>query len=75
MTSTASHPSPYALTSRKNHGGHLIWSASEENTTGITWCGVDASGQPVANGAYVYVIQAASEAQTFTGRGIVFIQR
>ena len=56
-------------------GGHLVWSASEENTAGITWCGVDASGQPMANGAYVYVIQASSEAQTFTGRGIAFIQR
>ncbi|RLB76925.1 MAG: hypothetical protein DRH24_17095 [Deltaproteobacteria bacterium] len=55
--------------------GHLVWSGEQENATSVEWNGTDSSGAALANGAYIYVVQASDGQNTFSGKGTVFIKR
>jgi hypothetical protein len=55
--------------------GHVVWTETMANVTGITWDGTDEAGMALANGAYVYAITASDGTNTFTGKGTVFINK
>ena len=55
--------------------GRLVWSATAENVLSIPWDGRNADGEPLANGAYVYRVQASGGDGAYNGQGKVFIQR
>ena len=55
--------------------GHLVWSEELANVTTVSWDGTDSSGAALANGAYIYVVQASDGTNTFSGKGTVFIKR
>jgi len=55
--------------------GRLVWHTADEDVLSIPWDGRNAGGEPLANGAYVYTIQATGSGGTFTEKGKVFIQR
>ena len=55
--------------------GHRIWAAEQADATEIVWNGTNARGAAVANGGYVYVISATDGAETFQGKGTVFLRR
>jgi hypothetical protein len=58
-----------------NLSGRLVWSALEENVLGVVWDGVGDRGDPVANGAYIYVVTATGNGRTFQGKGTLFVNR
>jgi hypothetical protein len=50
--------------------GHRVWMQEMVNVTKIVWdCG------SLANGAYIYVVEATDGTDTFSGRGVLFISR
>jgi hypothetical protein len=49
--------------------GSLIWSAMELDTDEVTWDGVNANGQAVGKGAYIYVIEVENADGTYTMTG------
>ena len=55
--------------------GHLVWSEELANVTSVEWDGTDSTGAALANGAYIYVVQASDGTNTFSGKGTVFIKR
>jgi len=60
--------------------GRLLWERSLVNTAEILWDGsTDSPGdgpcQVLANGAYLYVIEATDGTSTFSGKGTVFVKR
>jgi hypothetical protein len=55
--------------------GHVVWTKTESNVTGITWDGTDEAGMALANGAYIYMVMAMDETNTFTDKGTVFISK
>ena len=55
---------------------HLLWSEERANVTEIVWDGT--TGAPcefVANGPYIYVVEATDGTNHYSGRGIVFVSR
>jgi len=55
--------------------GHEVWVAYRDNVSEIVWDGTDATGAPLANGGYIYVIRASDGTNTFDGKGTVFVNR
>jgi hypothetical protein len=55
--------------------GKLVWYQELANVTGIVWDGTDSGGALLANGAYLYVIEATDGTNNFSGKGTVFINR
>jgi len=55
--------------------GHLVWANELANVTQIVWDGTASDCQPLANGAYIYLVTATDGTETFTGKGTVFIRR
>ncbi len=50
--------------------GHLVWSSDLANVTEIVWsCG------SIANGAYIYLVEATDGTEAFSGKGTLFISR
>jgi hypothetical protein len=50
--------------------GHLVWANDLANVTEIVWdCG------SLANGAYIYVVEATDGTDTFGDTGTLFINR
>lgn len=58
-----------------NLAGTLLWETELANASEIVWYGTTAPGNPVANGAYIYVVTATVEGSTFTDKGEVFVRR
>ncbi len=58
-----------------NLAGKIAWAEELANVSGIVWDGTDMNGAALANGGYIYVIMATDGTNTFTGKGIVFVQR
>ena len=50
--------------------GHLVWSAEAANVAKIVW-----NCEGAANGGYVYVVTATDGTETFSGRGVLFVNR
>jgi len=61
--------------------GHLVYSETTPNTTSVTWDGTTDGGAALANGAYIYVLEATDGTKTFnssnveSAKGLVFINR
>jgi flagellar hook assembly protein FlgD len=55
--------------------GQLVWADDLANVTKIVWNGKDDSGAYVANGAYIYVVEATDGTDTFGDTGTLFINR
>jgi len=55
--------------------GNAVWSETLANVTEIVWDGTDMNGAMLANGAYLYVINATDGTNPFNGQGTVFINR
>ena len=55
--------------------GRCVWSAEERDVLSVLWEGRSAAGEPLANGAYLYVVTATGSESTFTEKGRVFIRR
>jgi hypothetical protein len=55
--------------------GQLVFADDLANVTKIVWNGKDDSGAYVANGAYIYVVEATDGTDTFSGKGTLFINR
>ena len=55
--------------------GTLVWSSELTDVTEIVWDGTDATGASLANGCYIYVIQATDGTNSFTDKGKVFVNR
>ena len=55
--------------------GCVVWEAEAQGVAEIVWNGEDASGQALANGAYVYVLVASTTERVTTEKGIVVILR
>jgi len=55
--------------------GHRVWSAVAAGQQEVAWDASDFGGRPLANGAYIYVITAASGETVFSEKGMVFVTR
>ncbi|MEW5825648.1 MAG: hypothetical protein AB1778_02350 [Candidatus Bipolaricaulota bacterium] len=55
--------------------GHQVWAATSESVLSVTWDGRSSRGELLANGAYIYFVEAASGADGFRAQGTVFISR
>jgi hypothetical protein len=55
--------------------GHMVWTETLANVTGITWNGTNEAGAALANGAYIYLVMATDGTNTFTDKGTVFINK
>lgn len=55
--------------------GHAVWSEELANVTEITWDGTNEAGMSLVNGPYIYEAMATDGAVTFTGEGMVFLNR
>jgi hypothetical protein len=55
--------------------GRRVWSSEAQNVLSISWDGRREDGRFLANGAYLYMIEASNGDDLFTGRGTVFISR
>jgi len=55
--------------------GKLVWSEELANVTEIVWDGTNESGAQLANGAYKYMMTATDGTNTFSGDGMVFVNR
>jgi hypothetical protein len=50
--------------------GHLVWANDLANVAKIVWdCG------SIANGAYIYLVEATDGTDTFSGKGTLFVNR
>jgi len=59
----------------RDMASHVVWAEELANVTGIVWDGTDMNGAQLANGGYIYVIMATDGTNTFSDKGIVFINR
>jgi hypothetical protein len=55
--------------------GHVVWAKELANVTKIVWDGKDDGGTLLANGAYIYVVEATDGTDTFSDKGTLFINR
>jgi hypothetical protein len=55
--------------------GHLVWSTEATAVLSVEWDGRSQDGDPVANGAYIYVVAASGGDKSFTDEGILFANR
>jgi hypothetical protein len=55
--------------------GYSVWEAEAQGVAEIVWDGEDASGQVLANGAYVYVLTVSTMQRVSTYRGVLVILR
>ena len=54
---------------------HLVWSGQASDALSVVWDSRSDRGVFVANGAYVYLVSATSATGSFSGKGLVFVQR
>ncbi len=54
---------------------HLVWSGQASDALSVLWDSRSDRGVFVANGAYVYLVSATSATGSFSGKGLVFVQR
>ena len=55
--------------------GHLVWSTEATAVLSVEWDGRSQKGEPVANGAYIYVVAASGGDKSFADEGILFVNR
>jgi hypothetical protein len=55
--------------------GHLVWSTEASAVLSVEWDGRSQDGDPVANGAYIYVVAASGGDKSFADEGILFVNR
>ena len=55
--------------------GKRLWTAEGTNVLSLEWDGRNPRGDLVANGAYIYVISASGNGETFHGKGTLFVRR
>ncbi len=55
--------------------GRLVWSGQALDALSLVWDGRSNHGALVANGAYVYVVAASSDTESFSGKGTLFFNR